>query len=406
MFYKLFNVILRMVIYLVSGLIPRNPKRVIFGSWFGESFNDNAKYLARYLSQQNRWEVIWCGKEHVREFVDLNIKFVKRGSLRANYYAATSKYAFFTQDYQDIVKYNIFYSAKTIQLWHGVPLKKLSYKIANGTKNPIIQAKQLILSKTYNKCDYFIASSLENASKILTAFSNNDISLEKIIMAGQPRNDLLFNCNINTKKEIKNKIIANYNIPRNYKIITYLPTFRDNTEHVFSFHQLDSDELQKLNNILEENGAVIVEKPHFVNVYSNKHDHKKTFKNIININDFAQIDTQELLLISDILITDYSSCYFDFLLLDRPIIHYAYDYDYYKEEDRGFYYPLEEVSGGSIIKNVASLIQEIDFTLRRPDAYRDRRNILKRRFMCFEKGFSCREISNKVLDANKAVCSN
>jgi len=60
--HKILDVLLRLT---VSGLIPRNPKRIIFGSWFGESFNDNAKYLVQYLAQQNEWEVIWSGKEHV-----------------------------------------------------------------------------------------------------------------------------------------------------------------------------------------------------------------------------------------------------------------------------------------------------------------------------------------------------
>ena len=155
--------------------------------------------------------------------------------------------------------------------------------------------------------------------------------------------------------------------------------------------------MDKLNNILEVQGAVIVEKSHFVNEYWRKHDPLKSPKNIININDFAEIDTQELLLITDILITDYSSCYFDFLLMDRPIIHYAYDYDYYNDDDRGFYYSLEDVSGGNIIKSIASLIQEIHCTLSQRDTNWDRRHALIKRFMYFSKGVSCREISHRVL---------
>lgn len=124
MAHKILDVLLRLTLYLVSGLIPHNPKRIIFGSWFGESFNDNAKYLAQYLAQQNEWEVIWSGKEHVRESVDQDIKFVRHGSLKATFYAATSSYVFFTQGFQDVSEYNIFCGAKLIQLFHGVPLKK------------------------------------------------------------------------------------------------------------------------------------------------------------------------------------------------------------------------------------------------------------------------------------------
>ena len=108
-------------------------------------------------------------------------------------------------------------------------------------------------------------------------------------------------------------------------------------------------------------------------------------------------DSQELLLASDLLITDYSSCYFDFLLLDRPIIHYAYDYQSYGSIDRGFYYDLENVSGGSIVKTEEKLLESLDKNLSEPDLHKRDREKTIAFLLNNEKGISNEEIYKHVL---------
>ena len=72
----------------------------------------------------------------------------------------------------------------------------------------------------------------------------------------------------------------------------------------------------------------------------------------------SNIDTQELLLMTDLLVTDYSGCYVDFLMLDRPILHFAYDRQYYEKADRGLYFNLDEVAGGAIVGDFETLCKK------------------------------------------------
>ena len=131
---------------------------------------------------------------------------------------------------------------------------------------------------------------------------------------------------------------------------------------------------------------------HFVTLNQNNNQSHKT-NNILNISNY---NTQALMASADILITDYSSCFFDYLILNRPIIHFIYDYDYYKNDDRGLYYDKEEVCSGAIANNVSELIRAIDGYLMNPlkDAELRRKNCS--RFVPFENNYSCETIFHSI----------
>ena len=108
------------------------------------------------------------------------------------------------------------------------------------------------------------------------------------------------------------------------------------------------------------------------------------------------IDTQELLLISDILITDYSGVYLVFLLLDKPIINFAYDYEYYKKEDRGFKYDIKDVAGGVFVEKTEDLINELRLHLCDRNKSKDIRDSMNILMNSYENGESCQHIVEVV----------
>lgn len=110
---------------------------------------------------------------------------------------------------------------------------------------------------------------------------------------------------------------------------------------------------------------------------------------ILSYSGHDDIDVQELLAISDILITDYSSCYFDFLLLNRPVTFYAYDLEDYRSNDRGFYYDYEAITAGPIVRDVNHLIIEIEKYLRDPTKDADKRKKKCEMFHKYRDGKSC-----------------
>src|SRR5699024_7869762 len=169
-----------------------------------------------------------------------------------------------------------------------------------------------------------------------------------------------------------------YNIPKNKKIITYMPTFRKNKKEQFSFLKMSNKNKERLNIILNENNAIILEKAHQQDICKSKKD---VNENIYNIGNQLDINTKELLLISDMLVTDYSSCYLDYILLDRPIIHFAYDYEQYLSSEQGLYYNLHDIAGGDIVIEIEDLLWSIENNIMNLEKDIDRRRTIRKTMM-------------------------
>lgn len=388
--------------YFLSGFSIRSKNRVIFGAWDGNIYGDNSKYLFEYLLKEEDLELIWVGRDTIKEKLptNKNVKFVRINTVKAYYYGLTAKYVFFTNGYSDITKVYCLRGAVITQLWHGGGIKRILADSVEAKRKkgslPIGRWYNYIIGKhTFNKCQFFITSSEEREKNILSAFRYFGIKEKYVIRHGQPRNDLLVNHCENEILKLKDKFKKEFNIPYEKKIILYLPTFRDKKQEVnFSFFDLVKSD-RKLKGILIENNAMIIEKRHIkVAKDSNTNEHSELFYDLTA--QSKNIDTQELLLISDILITDYSGVYLDFLLLDKPIIHFAYDYEYYKKEDRGFKYDIKDVAGGVFVEKTEDLINELRLHLCDRNKSKDIRDSMNILMNSYENGESCQHIVEVV----------
>ena len=226
-----------------------------------------------------------------------------------------------------------------VQCWHGTPIKKLrcDIEVDGSVLNTIkeIRKRDDIDAKRF---DYFISPSKYCTEKFISAFNLKKLNKENIIIEeGYPRNDFLFN---KTQKDIT-LIKEKLKIPINKKVIFYLPTFRDN-QHTsgigYTYElQIDFDRLRKA--IGDE--YVVLFSPHYF--IANSIDLSKYEGFVINVARYDEIN--ELYLVSDIIMTDYSSVFFDFANLKRPIVFYMYDYDLYQSRLRDFYISLDELPG-------------------------------------------------------------
>lgn len=219
-----------------------------------------------------------------------------------------------------------------IQLWHGTPLKRMLFDseeseiIKNNKKHKINKYNDI------NKWDYLILDNENVYQYFQTSFL---IPKEKTVSTGYPRVNYLIENKNNT--ELKNKIRKNAKISDNKKVILYLPTWRD---YNYGLEQSEMNfdyfmDVKKLQKILGDD-YIVVSKNH-------------TFMNNEKANEITNIDieTQELLLIADYLITDYSSVMFDAFAIDIPVIILANDYSEY-QKSRGVYQ--------SIWKDLISLV--------------------------------------------------
>ena len=222
---------------------------------------------------------------------------------------------------------------------------------------------------------------------MLTAFRTTE---EHVLKVGQPRNEILMKeeeC-----KEIRERILSE--IGSYDKVIVYMPTFRDSTEECFSFAEISD----KIASVLEETNAIILEKQHYVAMQRGSQNGAE----LERIRNVKKYDSQELLAMADILITDYSSCFFDFILRDKPVIHYLYDYDRYRNDDRGLYYDKDYVTAGCVAEDKETLASELAKILRGKDEYVDRRHLIRDRFATYESVLNSEKIYQRVsMDINK-----
>ena len=356
-------VLVNFIFMYLSKIIPKKYNRWVFGSWLGECVSDNSKWFYEYLMREHK-EIdsiyITNNNEQLNEIVSLGGKAYKYGSIKSMYYIATAKVVFLTHSNTDLSKLYLIGGAYKVFFWHAsVLIKKLGNDMQNNKElSKINKIKEFILDKL-NEYDLYLAPSLEYVYKLISAFKAEE---NRIKYLGFPRTSIL----LEGSEFIDNNyffdlIYDKYKVDiKDKTIITYMPTFRDKTSDIFSFNKLNFNEYQKLNILLNKYNAVIIEKNHFVDSVLNKVRNESMTDRILNINELKNLDPQILLYFTNLLITDYSSSYADFAFLDRPIIHYVYDYEYYKTEDRGLYYEIDEVLAGAIVTKFDDLVIQME----------------------------------------------
>ena len=369
--------IISLFTYGLSRIIPKKKNRWIFGAWFGNSVSDNTKALYDYVKTNHpEIERVWVATDPSK--VDLpGCTVVKRNSLSSLKYILTAKVAVMNQGFGDFAAYNFLGGVYKVQLWHGVAWKKIGRDAIPNLKGLYEKVFQLI-----NHYDLYIAPSKIYGESIKTAFQTNE---SRILYVGQPRNEVLFSESFRSlsKKHIEDTIGIS-----NKKIIVYMPTFRDKTSAVFSFQQLERN--PRFKELANKYGFVIVEKLHYKNrqMQENMSSEKLVF-------GIPSIDATTLLGAADVLITDYSSCFFDYLIIDNPIIHYAYDYEYYKKQDRGLYYDIAEVAAGTVAENENDLLTAIEKNFE-ADPGKTRRHIVREKYLSYESKSNCEAVFNAI----------
>ena len=366
----------------------------IFGEWFGKRCSDNSLSFANYVAENDvgNLQLYWlCDVGVDTSALNHKVTVVDRLSAEGIELQKRAGVAVMNQGYDDFSKNgdNYLGNAITVNLWHGIMWKKIGY---DAYKNDILAKAYISSIKDKKGYKLFCSPSSRYTDLFSTAFRINE---NCSINAGYPRNAIFYD-----KVEIeqaRNKvfsILSNYNvkIDDDINIITYMPTFRDNTSTTFSFNELNDS---KLTEFLTENNCIIIQKSHQVNVKRGTGFGSNSFDRIINIED---INPQQLLAASNVLITDYSSCLFDFLLLDRPIIQFLYDYEYYSQTDRGLYYDPDLVDCGNLVFSEKELLNSIKDALLYPDKHSEKRMMVKKQFLEYESIDSNSIIFNRILE--------
>ncbi|WNH13976.1 CDP-glycerol glycerophosphotransferase family protein [Thalassobellus suaedae] len=352
--FKYIGYLLFLPFWWLQLLIPRNKNIWVFGAWYGHRFSDNSKYLYLYIKENHpEIKAIWLTR-------DVNIKnlIIREGgvsyltsSLLAICYSLIAKNVIVSSGKRDI-NFLFINGSNWIHLWHGNPMKKIGLDDKYSNIHSFFQRKLIPVFFPFvceYNYDYIVSNSEVFSEKMASAFN---VAPHQIIESGCPRNDVFYN------KEI-DKFNADLKIRfKKCKIIYYLPTFRNHNKAKSLFNLEDFDE-NILEPFLEKENIVFVSKGHFVDNNLHSKIEKEHKGRIIHLSDEDVSDINFMLKDADMLVTDYSGAYFDFLLTEKPIIFAAFDLEEYKNSSREMYFDYESIVSGPIVYNWVELTNSI-----------------------------------------------
>ena len=367
--------------YKMFRKLPINPKRIMFESLWSKQFNCNPRYFYEYINENYPdYECIWSfDDEH--KVITGNAKRVRKHSLKYYYYLATSKYLMDNANFEnDFVKRD---EQVYIQTMHGTPLKSFGLDIP--TEFVTEKSKQDFINRC-NRWDYLLVQSDYVAGLSKRCFDYDG----EILKLGYPRTDILYSKD--NPDEI-NKIKEKLGLPLDKKVILYAPTWRMRNDFDLML------DLKSFKKSLSDEYVLVLRMHHFA---GSQLDQLESDDFVYDLSRYRSME--ELYLVSDILITDYSSAMFDYAILDRPIILFTYDMDEYVNSIRGTYFDLEEYKPGPILytsKEVENAIINMDEI---EEEYKEDRHKFQKKFNQYESANSSELIFNKAFkndDGNK-----
>lgn len=360
---------------------PVNKKQIIFESFLGKFYSDSPKYLYEYLynTYGDEFEYVWVINDKDIE-IPGNPKRVKRFTLKFYKELARSKY--WVLNGRQAARLKKKNSQKIISTWHGTPLKKLGLDIGNVyTRNPNIKKAYIKVAKDW---DYLISPNQYTTDILRSCFGYEG----KILETGYPRNDILYNATPEKVSQIKKGL----NLPEDKKIILYAPTWRD--DEYFDAAKMHFElklDLEKMQRVLGNEYILLVRTHYFV---ADRMDLSSVEGFAYDVSKYE--DIAELYLISDILITDYSSVFFDFANLKRPILYFTYDLEKYENVLRGFYLDIHTEVPGPLLKTSDEVIDSIVNIEALKEEYADKYDEFYERFCSIEDGNASKRIVDEI----------
>ena len=374
-------------LYWISLITPKNKNIWIFGEYRGQTYADNPKHLFEYINlNQPQIETIWLSQNKgvIDEIRSKGYRAHHIYSLQGVVSGMRAGVAICCVGLTDMWADIISHRTVAVNLWHGSPVKHIGSDLQSGI---LVQKKwnivgkaflssllQLIGWKAKPRQNVYFSASPEVSERFKTAF---DLSDGEVVVTGYPRTDPEF---------VESKTLQQ-NLPR--KVI-FMPTFRKARGSAVDFFEPFKFDFLAVEKLLKDNNIELWVRLHRYN-YPPSHIVEKIQKSD-SIFFQEKSDIYEELNQYDLLITDLSSIFFDYLLLDKPIVFSAFDMDTYVKQDRELYYPYEEITPGPKGENWSDVLQHVIELLNDTSIYEEYRQQVKHRFNTFCDGNSSERV--------------
>lgn len=266
-----------------------------------------------------------------------------------------SKYIFIKHAPRINIGYPIDYKKhKVINLWHGIPLKRIGYVS--------LDHQQVLdgIAKQHQNCYSVISSSKIDKMAMASAFY--PLSYHDIWMTGLPRNDLILSSQASLADVFKAQLKALEQKINGKRLVLFAPTFRN--QQAAAYYKFTKEEIASLYKVLNKHNAILGLREHMADK-ANSYSAVLLGKNapVVSLDREVVQDIELIYRKADLLITDYSSCFIDFMLTGKPLISFAYDLEAYEQKERGFFYNMEQVFPGPICQTFQEMLAQLDLTL-------------------------------------------
>lgn len=331
----LYRKVMSTVFRFIGLFVAQDPKLILFSSFAGKKFNDSPKVLFEAIKNDPRfssYKLVWAF-EHPEKFNIDGAQCIKIDTL--NYFITSLKAKVWICSVN--IERGLSYKKKDtiyINTWHGAGTKKIGNACAGRNDYDFSGVDMMLVQSNFER-DIF-----ERDFKCRP---------EAIRMIGFPRNDELFS--ISKDDIIKKKLKDKFGIPEEKKVILYAPTWRDSQDGGLSYKFEAPLDINKWKRELSNDYVMLFRMHTFTTIFNMQYDDFAR-----NVSSYDNLN--HILAITDIVITDYSTIVYDSAVARKPFICWGFDYDRYYQE-RGFYFDLNEVYPGGVLKTEDEVISRI-----------------------------------------------
>lgn len=367
--------------YRALTVLPVRSNTFVFESNMGKQYSDSPKYIYEAMRQQGfAGTAYWVHNGRTEGYPD-DARLVQRGSW--GYYAALARAQTWVDNQGFPAAITRRRGTTYLQTWHGTPLKKMGFdapSLRNGT--PARRAREKAMIERWDEL-------LVPSEYFVDTFVKSHRYDGRLLRTGLPRNDRL----VGTPDPVHvEELRERLTLPPDRKVLLYAPTFRDRDRQRGKRSTVPFD-MQRMYETLGDEYLLLI-RTHYLDQFRLPKQWMHFARDVSRYHDVT-----ELMLVADVLVTDYSSVMFDYANTGRPMIFYAHDYeDYIRDQERGTYFDLAEEGPGPVVRDTEVLLASLKDLQGVQEAYRERYDAFRRRFCQYETGHAAQDVARHLLE--------
>ncbi len=327
---------------------PLRPNTAVFQAFLGTAYADSPRAISETVAATNpTMKIYWVAATGSSLRTPPGVRQLRTNSLAYYWALATATYFVSNTNLPNFVVKRA--GQRHLQTWHGTPLKRIGMDVSPTAPGYHLQDNPELHDRIA-RWDAIVSPSPFTSDVFSSAFGHR----ARVIERGYPRNDLLVRVAQGTADV--GAVRARLGLRPTDRVVLYMPTWRDDVPPAHrAFLPMP---VRRLASAVGPDTVVLLRLHYTVSAVLNVPFDLPQVRDVSGYEDSA-----ELLAVADVLVTDYSSVFYDYSILERPIVFYAYDLDAYEFTARGFYWDFRRLNPWPIARDVDALVDQVTAAL-------------------------------------------